>query len=524
MFVRVTAAIAWQAVAFAVPLGVVGGPRRVVDAAAPQRRVAGGPMTSRALAWRTVTAEPARAALAIAGVAVIGALLFDMLMLSQGLLVSFREMLDTTGYDVRVVATDAFPVQGRHHERVRRSRPTSRVCRKCGTWRSSAATGRSSLVPGRPATEVALINVSAGRRAARAWRIVDGRGSRRAPARRPRGARLSSAAALAAALGLGAGSALPLRVLIAGRGLRRADRHVHRRRHRRVPVRGRRRARAGDDVRRVSARARRRCRPTTADVVLVASRPAVEARGDRRGHRGRGARMCTRSRTSRSWTQFNENGFAYFRQISFVLSTITLGFAFLLVATLLTVSVNQRLGQVAALRALGVPRRRIAATLVWESALLVGAGGLLSLPMGWLLALELDRILRDMPSIPERLHFFVFEPRLALWHLGLLAVTALRRVRVSGVGGDAPADCRHASTRDGLVTPIVEGRGLTRTFPCRPGRSPRCATCRFRWPRPSTSPSPGRRAAASPRCCTCSAASTRRRADRCCSKGATWRR
>src|SRR5206468_2506687 len=108
--------------------------------------------------------------------------------------------------------------------------------------------------------------------------------------------------------------------------------------------------------------------------------------------------------------QVNENGFAYFRQISYVLSSITLGFAFLLIATLLTVSVNQRLGQVAALRALGLPRRRIAAALLWESALLVGAGAVLSVPVGWALAHELDRILREMPGIPERVHFFVFEP------------------------------------------------------------------------------------------------------------------
>ena len=67
-------------------------------------------MTSRALAWRTLTANPARGLLAVAGVAVIGALLFDMLMLSSGLLVSFRDLLDTAGYDVRVVATDGLPV------------------------------------------------------------------------------------------------------------------------------------------------------------------------------------------------------------------------------------------------------------------------------------------------------------------------------------------------------------------------------------------------------------------------------
>src|SRR6185436_1347139 len=80
--------------------------------------------------------------------------------------------------------------------------------------------------------------------------------------------------------------------------------------------------------------------------------------------------------------QFNENAFSYFRQISTVLSTLTLAFTFLLVATLLTMSVNQRLGEVAALRALGFSRRRIALNLLWESALLVGGGGLLALPIG----------------------------------------------------------------------------------------------------------------------------------------------
>src|SRR6185436_7238673 len=53
---------------------------------------------------RTVARNPARAALAVSGVAVIGALLFTMLMLSRGLLVSFRELLDTAGFDVRVVS------------------------------------------------------------------------------------------------------------------------------------------------------------------------------------------------------------------------------------------------------------------------------------------------------------------------------------------------------------------------------------------------------------------------------------
>jgi len=76
-------------------------------------------------------------------------------------------------------------------------------------------------------------------------------------------------------------------------------------------------------------------------------------------------------------------------------------------------------------RALGIARRRIAATLLWESAWLVGAGGLLSLPVGGALALAFDRILRTMPGLPDRLHFFVFDRSTIAMHLSLLVATAV---------------------------------------------------------------------------------------------------
>ena len=82
---------------------------------------------------------------------------------------------------------------------------------------------------------------------------------------------------------------------------------------------------------------------------------------------------------------------------------------------------NQRLGEVALLRALGFRRRRIVADLIWESLLLVGTGGLLALPLGALLARQLDAILRQMPGIPVNLHFFVFQPRAAITYALLLA-------------------------------------------------------------------------------------------------------
>ena len=61
-------------------------------------------MTAWGLAWRTIARSPARSVLAVAGVTVIGALLFNMLLLSRGLLVSFRDLIDTAGFDIRIIA------------------------------------------------------------------------------------------------------------------------------------------------------------------------------------------------------------------------------------------------------------------------------------------------------------------------------------------------------------------------------------------------------------------------------------
>jgi putative ABC transport system permease protein len=161
-----------------------------------------------------------------------------------------------------------------------------------------------------------------------------------------------------------------------------------------------------------------------ADLVLVASRPSSGA--DRTVAAIAQLRPDLRAYSNEQViTEFNRTGFTYFRQISLVLSVTTTTFAVLLVATLLTVSVNQRLGEIAALRAIGITDRRIAAMLTWESALLVGAGGTIALPIGAALAIGLDRILRTMPGLPERLHFFAFEPRAVVLHFLILIATAM---------------------------------------------------------------------------------------------------
>jgi putative ABC transport system permease protein len=373
-------------------------------------------MTARALAWRTATSERARTILAIAGVTVIGALLFDMLMLSRGLLVSFREMLDTAGYDVRVTASDnlavRMPIAG--------ATPlASEIARlpevaEVAVFRRERAT---LVVPERPRGAVTLLNVSENAER-RAWTLVSGAGLRDAVQEPPP---VVIDRKLAAERGVAVGSEVRLRVLVPG--VRSA-----------LPPAMFRVAGIADfefesaeepvvaTTRTGFERARASGPSDDADMLFV--------RSDSKGSAGEAAAAIQRLRpdlhaisNEQLVAQVNENGFAYFRQISFVLSSITLGFAFLLLATLLTVSVNQRLGQVAALRALGIPRRRIASALLWESAFMIVTGAALSVPIGWVLASQLDRILREMPGIPRAVHFFVFEPRTAVFHLGLLAAT-----------------------------------------------------------------------------------------------------
>jgi hypothetical protein len=66
-------------------------------------------MRALAFAWRSLLRRRGRSALGILGIAAAGALMFDMLLLSRGLLVSVREMLDAFGFDVRVLASEGPP-------------------------------------------------------------------------------------------------------------------------------------------------------------------------------------------------------------------------------------------------------------------------------------------------------------------------------------------------------------------------------------------------------------------------------
>jgi ABC-type lipoprotein release transport system permease subunit len=159
-----------------------------------------------------------------------------------------------------------------------------------------------------------------------------------------------------------------------------------------------------------------------ADMLMIASRqgrsPSSAAEAIRR------ARPDLAAVTNEELVaRFQQVEFSYFRQISVVLAAITMFFGLLLITVLLSVSTNQRLGEIAALRALGFSQKRMVSDVLWRSALLVGTGGLVALPLGLALSLWLDRLLQTMPGIPANLRFFVFEPRALFVYAALLTVT-----------------------------------------------------------------------------------------------------
>ncbi len=101
----------------------------------------------------------------------------------------------------------------------------------------------------------------------------------------------------------------------------------------------------------------------------------------------------------------------YFRQLSYILGTVSLIVTVLLVATLLTITVSERLGEIATLRAVGVQRARIVRQVLAEGLALTFLGTVLGSGLGLVTARRLDAILTSFPGLPAALSFFVPEPR-----------------------------------------------------------------------------------------------------------------
>jgi putative ABC transport system permease protein len=115
----------------------------------------------------------------------------------------------------------------------------------------------------------------------------------------------------------------------------------------------------------------------------------------------------------------------YFRQLALILGSVSLVVTVLLVGTLLTITVNERLAEIATLRAIGVQRASILRQVMTEGLALVTAGGALGLVLGLVTARRLDAILTSFPGLPAAFSFFVVRPREVVLAAVVLLVTGL---------------------------------------------------------------------------------------------------
>lgn len=366
-------------------------------------------------AWLRVRREPGRLALGVLGVTAIGALLFDMLLLSNGLLVSFRERLDRSGFDVRAIASDSPVIAGPPIDNasakiaaLRRVPSIAAVQRvRIGSADvAGASVSRHVTIAGVDLSAPAPWTVLEGgistidvpsplvinRNMSRVFRLTTGSSvvlnGRCGAAARPLPVNATVVAIAEfqndATDALTAASSAPLVAALCGES-------------------------ESDE----------------ADMLLIRSSPAGGG-PDAAAAAVRTAFPALHALTNDQIVdRFSRVEFSYFRQLSSVLTAVTLFFGLLLIAVLLTVSVNQQLGEMAALRALGFSRARVMAGVLCESALLIGIGGAAAIPIGGLLSLWLDDILRSLPGIPADAHFFVFTTHAVFVHAGLLGAGAV---------------------------------------------------------------------------------------------------
>jgi putative ABC transport system permease protein len=160
-----------------------------------------------------------------------------------------------------------------------------------------------------------------------------------------------------------------------------------------------------------------------ASLVMVRLRPGADVERERDALLAQ-LRTVTVISTSEALKQVDER-LSYFRQLAVILGAVSLVVGFLLVTTLVTVSVNERIGEISVMRAIGVRRWRVVAQILLESSVIMLVASPLGLALGLVTARWLNSILARFPGLPERIDFFLFQPSAAWTALGLLALSGI---------------------------------------------------------------------------------------------------
>jgi len=370
------------------------------------------------LAWRSLTRHRSRTALAVLGVAVAAAMLLDMVMLATGMRESFRSLLLTQGFQLRLAPRGTLPFDTdatipdaaaavatlRAHPDVEAVSPVlggqlhlgrgdatltavvlgidPRVQGDYERLGGGACAERSDCDATRPDAVVMNDELLRALRA-RVGDTVDAAAGYDPQLRTLTGRRRLVVAGRVRFRYLAAGqraAALPLATLQAMSGPQQADR---------------------------------------VSLLMVRARPGASVDTLMRWAE-RALPRVTAISTARAIQQVDER-LSYFRQLAFILGAVSLVVGFLLVTTLVTVSVNERLGEIAVLRAIGVAKGRVVAQILVEGAAIMIVGALSGLVLGLGTARYLNGILADFPGLPAAIDFFLFQPRAAWTALGLLA-------------------------------------------------------------------------------------------------------
>jgi putative ABC transport system permease protein len=359
-----------------------------------------------------------RTLLALAGIAVSAALLLDMTMLASGLTVSFGELLGQSGYTLRVTPKGILPFDSdaaiENGDAVGR-----RIAAVPGVREVAPVLGAQfRLVRGDSAGEP-LFTVGIDPRSEFLYRLSGGR--------QPGPGEVVVSIPLAEDAGLKAGDELVLAGdLDVSLGRARATR--------RYRVSG-----VGDflynfagehslamtlaDVRAATGRA--------ADVSLFGVAAETGVDDDVLARRIAAAVPEVSTYSTRELMAEMDKRLLYFRQLATILGSVAMVVTALLVATIITIGVRERFGEIATLRAIGVPGRRVLLAVVTEGLALTAIGCLAGLPMGLWMAGRLDRILLSFPGIPARMTFFAWEPRRVALAMGIV-------VAIGAVAGCIP--------------------------------------------------------------------------------------
>lgn len=381
------------------------------------------------LALRTLAAAPARTALVVLGLSVTGALLLDMTMLAGGLQASLGAVLSRLGFAVRVVPKDTLPFSG-SAEIADADRLASAIGAQPGVAAAIPVVASNLyLRKGERQFPAFALGIPPGRKDV--YTLIEGAdlpahppapsGSEALPIvinrhmARLDGIRVGDRLVASGAPGSGLQTfAAVLACRVAGIG----DFYFDLPAQRSLAI-------AAPSLRQLLARP-----GGSASVILVRMAPSAPAE----------ALAAWIRRQDPSVDALSIQGFlaragaqlTYFNQFSLILGTISVAVSFLLITAIVTLSVGERLGEIAMLRALGFARARIVALVLAEGVALAAAAVPAAMLLGVGIASYLDRILLSAPGVPEGLHFFTLTPEAVTRTLGLLLGTG-------ALGGAYPA-------------------------------------------------------------------------------------